>query len=87
MVQDWLNSDGSVEGFDKMTEGPCALASGVKSCKIKRILGLSLMCQKLVDKMLPSCNCKHSPVKVFLLPWFCVGAESCRRSVNLCRET
>lgn len=43
-----------VEGFDKMTEGPCALASGVISCKIKMILGLSLKCQKLVDEMLPS---------------------------------
>lgn len=57
-----------------MTEGPCALASGVISCKINRILGLSLKYQKLVDKMLPSCHCKHIPVKVFLLPWFYVGA-------------
>lgn len=54
MAQDWPNRAGSVEGFDKMTEGPFALASGVISCKIKRILGLSLKCQKLVDEMLPS---------------------------------
>lgn len=54
-----------------MTEGPCALASGVISYKMKRICGLSLSCQKHVDKMLPSCNFKHSHVRVFLLP--CVG--------------